>query len=170
MDYVEQLIQGIEKREVIDKCDALLSILAERVRNVIHEQTKEDVEPLIDLIMRGFYALYDSNFNLDNVYNDPVDIGEMTESQRAYLCGKLSALQHIASFTYAERPTVAELKVAQDNVSRLESLDGDERIYDSFIHGDLYENGLIDAVRYGRDLVCVLTPFAKDVITKSKQQ
>lgn len=166
MDYIDQLIEGIVERKLIDKYDALISILTGRVCNAVWMETKEELEPLLNSIEHSFYSIFDSSFGLSGVYNDPVNIGDMTDTQRAYLCGRLAAYQSILSITHAERPTASELKFARDNISRLEALKNADIKYVALLHGDLFENNLINTSRYGQSLICILTPFAKSILNE----
>lgn len=161
-DYVKELEDGIVNKQVIQKFDALESILFHRVIDSFQKQTADEVYPLQSSLsnMLNSFPVKDILFGWE--YNCDVNIRELTPVQTAYLQGKLAAYCNIVNHIGFVRPTKSELDFAKSNIELLKTMDMAE--YDNDIHGEFLMNGLISTPMHGKTRICILTRFAHAII------
>lgn len=172
MDYVQELVDGFENLKTVDKFDALISILGDRVERAMWSDTVDEIQPLADQLRSLYYSVYSRHNLHDNDYNAPVELGELTERQRAYFHGYFAAQLDLVNGVLAKRPTQADIDVIKNNlVSLSEVNEFDEILYCGEIHDELIEAGALYKVPYSMDpdkkhFVVKLTPFGRDSVKR----
>ena len=161
--YIKELEDGIVDKKVLSKFDALESILFSHVYESVMNTTAEEGYVLADSLNRMVNSIHVSDLH-GGEYNEDVDIAALTSEQQAYLQGKLVAYLNIVNKVNYQRPSKSDFEFAIENVETLKVFDDSHIVYDYQKHARYVQAGLVDTPMYGRDHICKLTPFGKQVI------
>lgn len=171
MDYIEQLVDGFEKKAIVEGFDSLINILLIHCLQVPNMETKEEIDPLVCQLRKLYKALYNPDTQLSVVYNDPVDVYGLSEVQRAYFMGYFAALTDSVTETLVTRPHRSELNILRENIPILSEIAAyGELSYDSVVHDPLIHAGGITDINSGGNHVVRLTPFGRNLIDQEYQK
>jgi hypothetical protein len=161
-EYIDELVYGISGGQKLDRFDALMGILNSHVLDATAMDACDDIYPLLDKVMKAAYSFGPYPFD-----DDSVDIGNLTDIQKAYLHGEFTAYANILSLLAHQRPTQANIDCANVNIELLRKIDENHYEYKKD-YDELFYNGLVVTYQHGTTRVCRLTPFAKQMLLRNK--